>query len=197
MKPSRNAGAEYLRAFAEVLSGLQESLRGAGRKALPVRVYIAGGAALHLLTGARISEDIDASFSRRVLVPEVQVSYRDADGRARVLYFDRNYNDTLGLLHPDAYPDSHPLEIAGIDRAVLDARVLAPVDLAVTKLARFSEQDRTDVEVLARHRLISAAALRKRAEEALQGYIGEMAPVRTSIEVACRVVEAARPAKKS
>jgi len=40
-------------------------------------MYIAGGAALHLLTGARVTEDIDASFSKRVLLNEdIEVSYR-------------------------------------------------------------------------------------------------------------------------
>ena len=59
---------------------------------------------LHLLTGARVSEDVDAVFSKRVLFnEEIEVSYRDPDGRARLLYLDRNYNETLGLLHEDAH----------------------------------------------------------------------------------------------
>ena len=68
------------------------------------------------MTGARVSEDIDAVFSRRLLFGEdLQVSYRGADGRARILYLDRNYNDTLGLLHENAYKDSRPLALPGVD----------------------------------------------------------------------------------
>jgi len=161
-------------------------------------MYIAGGAALHLLTGARVTEDIDATFSKRVLIAdEIAVSYRDPDGRARLLYLDRNYNDTLGLLHEDAYDDAEPIDVRGIDRKVLDVRVLSPLDLAVSKLARFGDQDRADIELLARHGLVDAASLRSRAEDALGGYVGDLAPVKTSIDIACRLVEALAPRKQA
>lgn len=189
MRPSK----AYLGALAAVLREIERSLAEAPKASLPVRMYIAGGAALHLIAGGRVSEDIDAVFSRRVLLPDdASVSYRDADGRARILYLDRNYNDTLGLMHEDAYQDSRPVDIAGVDAKVLEARVLSPLDLAVTKLARFSAQDREDIELLARKRLIDAASLRKRAEEALGGYVGDLRPIRGAIDAACRVVEAAR-----
>lgn len=86
-----------------------------------------------------------------------------------------------------------PYEIPGVDKAVVDVRVLAPVDLAVSKLARFSDADRADIELLARKRLTHAPALRARAEHALQGYVGNTASVRTSIDIACRRVEALAP----
>jgi hypothetical protein len=159
-------------------------------------MYIAGGAALHLLTGARVTEDIDATFSRRVLLNEdIEVSYRDPDGRARLMYLDRNYNDTLGLLHENAYKDSRPIAIEGVDARVIEVRVLSPVDLAVTKLARFTDQDRADIQLLARQGLIDSASVRRRAQEALAGYVGDAAPVRTSIDIACRLIDAGRPSK--
>lgn len=157
-------------------------------------MYIAGGAALHLLTGERVTEDIDATFSKRVLLgEEIEVSYRDSDGRARLMYLDRNTNDTLGLLHENAYADSRPVDIPGIDRGLMEVRVLSPVDLAIAKLARFNDQDREDIRLLARKGLIDSGSLRRRAEEALGGYIGDAAPVRTSIDIACRLIDAERP----
>lgn len=187
------AGREYRKALGAVLARVAQALGAAPRAALPVRMTIAGGAALQILTGARVSEDIDAVFSRRVLLPDdFRVSYRDDDGRARVLYLDRNYNDTLGLLHDDAYEDARPFTIEGVDPGVLETRVLTPLDLAVSKLSRFSDQDREDIALLARRRLIDAASLRKRAEEALGGYVGDLAAVRGSIDAACRLVESAR-----
>jgi len=87
------------------------------------------------MTGARVSEDIDAVFSRRLLFGEdLQVSYRGADGRARILYLDRNYNDTLGLLHENAYKDSRPLALPGallygpLDRVLRHVRRERPID---------------------------------------------------------------------
>jgi hypothetical protein len=187
----------YQRALAEVLSRVEKSLHGAPAGAFPVRMYIAGGAALHLFTGARVTQDVDATFSRRMVLGEdIEVSYRDADGRARLMYLDRNYNDSLGLLHENAYRDSTPIAVPGVDAGRLEVRVLAPVDLAVSKLARLTDVDRSDIEILARKGLIDSARVRKRAEEALAGYVGDLAAVRASIEIACRLVDARRPAGK-
>ncbi|HSD53046.1 MAG TPA: DUF6036 family nucleotidyltransferase [Burkholderiales bacterium] len=165
-------------------------LAGAPKRALPVAMYVAGGAALHFYTGARISEDIDAVFSHRVALPDdLEVAYLDADGQARLLYFDRQYNDTFGLVHAAAHDDSLPLLLEGLDPRVLDVRLLAPVDLAVSKIARLSDQDREDIAALARAGLVKPPALRRRAEEALGGYVGDIDRVRTSIDIACRIAE--------
>jgi hypothetical protein len=194
MTPKIKAQAAYLDAFAEVLSRIQQALKGSGPDAFPIRMYVAGGAALHLLTGARVSEDVDAVFSKRVLLnEEIEVSYRDPDGRARLLYLDRNYNDTLGLLHEDAHKDSQPVAFPGIDKKLIEVRVLSPIDLAVSKLSRFADQDREDILLLAREGLIDSASLRKRAEQALGGYVGDLNSVRNSIAIACRLIESAQP----
>lgn len=199
MRPDANARAEYVAAFREIIERIARKLEGTAKRHLPVRMYVAGGAALHLYTGARVSRDIDAAFSRRIALPEeLDVAYRDADGAARVLYFDRQCNDSLALLHEDAYDDSVPLSLSGIDAAVLDVRLLSPVDLAVSKIGRYSSQDREDITALARRKLITAAAIRRRAEEALKGYVGDTIRLQGSIESACRVVEdaARRGAKR-
>lgn len=189
MRPDRRASREYLKAFAEIVRRIAAQLSGIDRKLLPVRLYVAGGAALHLRTGARLSEDIDAVFSRRVVLKDdLRVSYRGPDGAARVLYLDRNYNDTLGLMHEQAYEDAEPLELPDTDPRIVEVRLLSPVDLAVSKLSRFGEADREDIEVLAREKLIDADGLRKRAEQALKGYVGDLASVRTSVELACNLV---------
>jgi hypothetical protein len=194
MRTKIKAQDAYLKAFTEVLSRIQQTLEGSHPDVFPIRMFVAGGAALHLLTGARVSEDVDAVFSKRVLFnEEIEVSYRDPDGRARLLYLDRNYNDTLGLLHEDAHKDARPVDIPGINKKLIDVRVLAPIDLAVSKLSRFSDQDREDILLLAREGLIDPASLRKRGEQALGGYVGDLNPVRNSIAIACRLIESARP----
>lgn len=142
-----------------------------------------------MYTGERVSRDIDASFSHRIALPEnLEVAYRDADGAARLLYFDRQYNDMLGLMHEDAQDDSVPLTLEGVDAGVLEVRLLSALDLALSKLGRFSSQDREDIASLARRKLISSARLRRRAEEALTGYIGDTARLQGSIDLAVRIV---------
>ena len=152
---------------------------------------------MHFYTGARISEDIDAAFSHRLVLPnDLEFSYREADGRARLLYFDRQYNESFGLLHESAHDNSVPLTLEGIDARVLDVRLLSPVDLAVSKIGRLSDQDREDIASLARAGLIKADVLRRRAEEALSGYVGDVERIRTSIDIACRIAEAARQPRR-
>lgn len=197
MRPEANARPEYVDAFAEIAKRIETAIAGTSKRALPIKMYVAGGAALHFYTGERVSRDIDATFSRRIALPDnLEVAYRDVDGAARLLYFDRQYNDTFGLLHEDAYDDSEPLRLEGIDSAVLDVRLLSPVDLATSKLGRFASHDREDIAALARHKLIDAAALRRRSEEALGGYVGELSRLRGSIEIACRIVEDERKRKR-
>jgi hypothetical protein len=153
-------------------------------------MYVAGGAALHLYTGERVSADIDASFSHRIALPDdLEVSYVGPDGTAQLLFFDRQHNDTLGLLHDDAYDDSLPLQLDGIDSAVLAVRLLSPLDLAVSKLGRFSEQDRNDIVALARLKLVDSRRLRARAQAALAGYVGDIKRVAGSIDIACRILD--------
>ena len=198
MRPDRNARPEYVAAFREIMTRIAGALADLPRSALPVRMYVAGGAALHLYTGERVSRDIDAAFSRRVALPEnLEVSYRDADGAAQLLYFDRQYSDTFGLLHEDAYDDSVPLVLEGVDSRVLDVRLLSALDLAVSKLGRFSSQDQDDIVTLAGRKLIDSASLRRRAEDALSAYVGDTARVQGAIEVAVRLVAdaEARPRK--
>jgi hypothetical protein len=189
MRPDPAARPEYVAAFIILASRIEASLARVNKRALPIRMFVAGGAALHLYTGARVSRDIDATFSRRIALPDdLEVSYRDADGAARLLYFDRQYNDAFGLMHENALDDSEPLSLPRIDPAILDVRLLTPVDLATSKLGRFASQDREDIATLARHRLIDEKKLRRRAEEALAGYVGDTTRIQGALEVACRIV---------
>ena len=195
MRPEPYTRREYVAAFRELAARIAASLRDVPPRALPIRMYVAGGAALHFHTGERVSVDVDAVFSRRIALPDgLEVAYRDEDGSARLLYFDRQYNDTLGLMHEDAQDDSIPLTLEDIDSRVLDVRILTPVDLAVSKLGRFSEQDRADIAALARRGLVSATDLERRALDSLEIYVGDTQRLRGNIASAVNIVTANNPA---
>ena len=182
------ADPAYWQAFAELMSRIEAGLGDYKGPAVPV--YVAGGAASHLYTGSRFSADVDAALGRRLLLPDdLQVLYRGEDGKSRTLYFDRQYNDTLGLMHEDAHADSISIDVPGVNRKRLDVRLLAPVDLAVSKLGRFADPDQEDIRALARAGLLESGPLRKRALEALTAYIGRVNDVRISIDQACRTVD--------
>ncbi len=189
--PLLRADPEYLKAFSTIMSRIERAL-GSKRGATPVTACVAGGAAVHFYTGIRVSKDIDAKLMARVLLDpsDLQVAYRDADGHARLLYFDTQYNDSFALLHHNAYDDAVPIALAGVDARRLEVKLLTPLDLAVSKLSRFSEQDQLDIRTLARERLIDPTQLRRRAEEALPDYVGKLDRIKTSIDIACRLVGA-------
>ena len=195
LKISPRADPSYLAALGEVLGKLAESLARDSRRRARDRpcLYLAGGAAAHLYTGARLSNDIDAALSARVILrDDLRASYRGPDGRARLLYFDTQYNESFGLVHERAHDDARPVRLAAVDPAILEVRALAPVDLAVSKLARYAAQDVEDIRALAQAGLVAPAAVRRRAREALGAYVGDTASVKTSIELACKLIAQTR-----
>jgi hypothetical protein len=190
MQPSRATRPEYLAAFTELIQRIVEPLCELPKRSLPIKMYVAGGAAMHFYTGERMSNDVDAVFSKRIALPsDLEVAYQDPDGAARLLYFDRQYNDTFALMHEDAYDESVPLTLKEIDASVLDVRLLSALDLAVSKISRFSSQDRDDISALAKHGLIKSAALRRRSLEAMKNFVGSLDTLKSTIEFAYRIVE--------
>jgi hypothetical protein len=57
----------------------------------------------------------------------------------------------------------------------LRVHVLSPVDLAVSKIARFADTDKEDIAALVRLGLTSAEAIEGRATDALTAYVGGQA----------------------
>src|SRR6266700_3266748 len=99
LRISKRADPAYVEAFGTLI---QRLLRSAGSKE-PIAMYLAGGAAMHLYTGARMTDGVDAVFNRKLLLPtDLAVIYRDAEGKARSVFFDVNYNETYALLREDA-----------------------------------------------------------------------------------------------
>jgi len=184
---SKRADPAYLEAFKSLVQRLVRSAKANPKD--PIEMVLAGGAAIHFYTGARMTDDVDAAFNKKLLVPsDLAVIYRDSEGKARSVYFDASYNESYSLLHEDAHRDAVRLRLEGIEGVRI--LVLQPVDIAVSKLARFGEIDRKDILQLAKDGLISANELRKRAEAALPAYVGNPDPIRTSLDLACRDIEA-------
>ena len=67
-------------------------------------------------------------------------------------------------------------------------RLLSALDLAVSKISRFSSQDRDDITSLGKHGLIKSAALRRRSEQAVKNYVGNLDTIHGAITLACRIV---------
>ena len=177
-------------------AGLRRLLEELGRRLeldRPVTLYLAGGMAVHLYTGSRVTTDVDAEFDARIAVPsDLVIQVVLENGRQQALYFDTNYNPMFALMHEEYQEAAIELDL-GIER--FRTLVLSPLDLAVSKLARFADNDREDVRALVRAGLVTAAGLESRAREALAGFVGGASMVRANVDDAvrdARAVEAGR-----
>lgn len=157
----------------------------------PLNVYLAGGMAVHLYTANRVTTDVDAEFSGRIFLPnDLMVEITLEDGSPQVVYLDTNYNSTFALMHEDYIEDSIPVEL-GVDRIQLN--VLSPVDLAVSKIARFAENDREDIAALVRLGLTTADEIETRAMEALAGFVGGQAMLQCNLRDAVELARKTEP----
>lgn len=132
----------------------------------PIRMYIAGGMAFHLYTAGRVTTDVDAEFSKKIILPS-NLLVETSDGN--MLYLDTNYNSSFALMHEDYLLDAVKVPL-GTD--LIEVFVLSPVDLIVSKIARFNGPDVSDIAEIIRTFGITASAIEERAEHALQGYVG-------------------------
>lgn len=180
---------ELVEALRAMLDRMDEALRSTGYSDDPIAMYIAGGVAVNYWCGTRYTADVDASFSRRFILPkDLTVSYRTKDGSESFIFFDQNYNTSFALLHEQFEDDSIEWSGIGNERRLVQARVLSPIDLAVSKISRFSDQDREDIVALARETRFTPEELRQRASEALANYVGDVRTVRQSIDLICRQI---------
>ncbi|WNH52195.1 DUF6036 family nucleotidyltransferase [Stenotrophomonas oahuensis] len=176
-------------ALAEGLRELFKQLAGRLGLTSPVNVYLAGGMAVHLYTANRVTTDVDAEFGGRIYLPnDLMVEVSLEDGTQQVVYLDTNYNSTFALMHEDYLDDSIPVDL-GVEQ--FRVRVLSPVDLAVSKIARFAENDREDIVALVRRGLTNANEIEARANEALGGFIGGEAMLKLNLRDAVQLAREA------
>jgi hypothetical protein len=158
-------------------------------------MYLAGGMAVNFYTGYRPTVDIDASFSHRLLLPKAEnlvVSYTGADGKPKLVYFDMNYNTSFALMHPDFEKDAYRVEGSEFQDPRIQLYVIAPVDLALSKIARLEDNDKEDIAELARHDLIDPKALEDRAAIAMDYYIGDQSMLLLNLKEAADIARTAR-----
>jgi hypothetical protein len=182
-KPKFHIDAPLAKAMIEVFRQLSDRLDLKS----DLNVYLAGGMAAYLYNKNRGTGDIDCEFSRRLMIPrDLVVDAVAEDGSVQTIYIDSNYNPMFAILHEDYQTDAIPVDI-GVP--YLNLKVLTPTDLAVSKIARLSDSDRSDMLDLALAGLISAAPLQKRIDEALLGYIGDKTMIAYNIKDVIEMVQ--------
>jgi hypothetical protein len=189
MNPALHTDTVLARAVRAIFRRLEKEIA----LDVSVDVYLAGGIAVHLYTGTRVTTDIDAEFSHRIIVPpDLAVDVVLENGVRKLVYLDSNYNSTLGMMHPDYLKDAIPVDL-GLDK--LTVRVLSPVDLAVSKIARLANNDKEDIAELVRAGLTTADAIEQRTHEAEDFFVGNPGFLKFNIYDAINIARAAEADK--
>ncbi|MFA6230921.1 MAG: DUF6036 family nucleotidyltransferase [Rhodanobacter sp.] len=176
---------DQAKAFKALLLQLEERLK----LSHSVNVYLAGGMAVHLYTQNRMTMDVDAEFDARIAIPnDVLVDVEQGDGSTRPMYIDTNYNSTFALMHPGYRDDA---EFIDFGLRSFRVHVLQPVDLAVSKIARFQDMDREDIRALVLLGLTTADAIKQRADEAVDYFVGGQEMLKFNIRDAVALARSA------
>ena len=175
---------------AAVIAYLDDLGARAGASAAGVHAFLAGGLAVRCYSSARTTADIDMFFvGGRVLIPPNTTVVVQTDRGTFSLAFDHQYTPDFGLLHP-GYA-GRAVTLSTPDQAGFAMHVLHPVDLAITKVARFQDHDRSDIGALAQLGAFDTELFSHLAEEAMAYAVGDPAFVRLNLRDAAEVVSAA------
>lgn len=134
-------------------------------KNMPVNLYITGGIAIYFHTASRVSKDLDAIIDQNISVPsKLKVIWINENGQFEELSYDHNYSQTLGIMHEDY--DKRAIYQFTIDEK-LNVYILDPVDLIISKLSRFGEQDQEDILRIIQNDLVKKDEFEALANDAI------------------------------
>lgn len=152
-----------------------------------ITAYLAGGMAVHLYLGERVTDDADMEWSKRILLPPETATLSEG----RLIYLDLQYNPMYGLMHESYQDDALPVPMRGIEP--IELKVLAPVDLVMSKLPRMGDNDKEDICALYQAGLFDLGVLERRSMEALSYYIGRVAEVEANLRDVIALLSTMRP----
>lgn len=189
----------FLRIFDSIARKLSQiELRqfpDARLRAKPNAAYICGGiAAMYWGVSSRISLDLDLFMARVIrITPEVAAFYKDKNGDSVPVMFDQTFRPEFTLLHEDY--DQRATLLA--ESETVRVFVLSPEDLVLTKLSRFAERDRADIQELINAGIVhDADSIYRLGMDALNTYVGDRNNVMYPLHEVCRRIEARHPKRR-
>lgn len=175
--------------ITELKEHLAELSRRLGPLRTPLHAYIAGGIAVNYHTGYRMSDDVDIKWSHRVAIPPdmqvFDVENADDPGNPIIMTMDGGFSDVLGSFPPEWEENCTEVAVVG----GIAIMVMDPVDLAVSKVARFQDRDRDDIRELAAQGLINPEKFKSRVDEALEFFIGDTTFIIHNAEDALAIIQ--------
>lgn len=143
-------------------------------------IYLAGGIAVNFYTDERPSYDIDMECSP-LLFPYLDDDLIEKIGN-HVLHFDKNYNSALGIMHEDYLDNAIPLDEMPFSKIKIKPYILSPVDLAISKIARFSDDDKTDIINMFLKNLFTIKDLEEKGNDAISYFVGNQNFVKINLK---------------
>jgi len=139
-------------------------------KQTPVKAYLTGGGAVHYYCNSRVSDDVDLIMQYAVKIPEdLFVVWLNDKGTLEQVHYDHTYNSTFGLLHED-YED-RAIHMITIDEK-FEINLLSPVDLIISKLTRFAQNDEEDIANIIKTGKVNKDELFELATDAINVGVG-------------------------
>ena len=139
-------------------------------KQTPVKAYLTGGGAVHYYCNSRVSDDVDLIMQFAVKIPEdLFVVWLNEEGTLEQVHYDHTYNSTFGLLHED-YED-RAVHMITIDEK-FEINLLSPVDLIISKLTRFAQNDEEDIVNIIKTEKVNKDELFELATDAINIGVG-------------------------
>lgn len=159
----------FSQAIFKLFDGLDKRLKQAhpNLSDKAIKAYLFGGCAVHLYTGSRATNDVDVAFKgNTLLLKEISINntyFKNEEGLRKTLLFDKNFDISLAPIDP-AYEDRASLLPTKTN--LVSVYSVSPVDIAVSKLGRFEENDRRDIKILYTKGLFSIEQFKDVAYEA-------------------------------
>ena len=117
-----------------------------------------------------VSDDVDLIMQYTVKIPEdLFVVWLNDEGTLEQVHYDYTYNSTFGLLHED-YED-RAVHMITIDEK-FEINLLSPVDLIISKLTRFAQNDEEDIVNIIKTGKVDKDELFKLATDAINVGVG-------------------------
>ena len=139
-------------------------------KQTPVKAYLTGGGAVHYYCNSRVSDDVDLIMQYTVKIPEdLFVVWLNEEGTLEQVHYDHTYNSTFGLLHEN-YED-RAVHMITIDEK-FEINLLSPVDLIISKLTRFAQNDEEDIANIIKTGRVDKDELFELASDAINVGVG-------------------------
>ncbi|UCP09217.1 hypothetical protein K5R88_25965 [Pseudomonas sp. MM213] len=183
--PSVNTSKALGQALISMFKSLEAELVLEGAESGAVKIIVFGGCAVHLYTNHRFSTDVDAEIYEanvpealhlQTMLAQIPEQFVDEQsGRLMELNYDLQYNTSFGPIHEDYWERSLPLTEFPIE-SPLYVHIAAPVDIAISKLGRATEQDVSDIRALLRSGFILSADFHRLALQAIDVYVGNKEP---------------------